>query len=264
MDTKNPVTPTKFLKETTTPTAITDVGQIYTKSNNRFYFQDGAGVEHELVEAGNSFGDMDITGGAAYTINTTAVWHGYTGFSTGDLASDITFDAGKTAADITAYATYDSGTTTKVTATAAHGLAAGDIITITGTTNYNDIYEVQESVDANNFTIDKAWDTNDDATGTYALPSRLIIGASAGGSYSVHWCAGGSAAAADTFEFGVYHEKTLDHKIPRKFPNNDVGAFAGCGIITVVATDVVWFGIQNTTGTNNMDIDEMSFLIERL
>lgn len=264
MESRNPVTLTKFLKETTTPTAIAGVGQTYTKSDNRYYFQDGAGVEHEIPEVGNSFGEMAITGGAAYTINTTAVWHAFTGFSAGELASDITFDAGKTASDITAYATHDAGATTKVTATAAHGLAAGDVITITGTTNYNDIYEVQESVDANNFSIDKAWDTNDDATGTYALGSCFIVGTSAAGKYLINWCAGGSAAAADTFEFGIYHEKTLDHKIPRKFPNNDVGAFAGCGIITVAATDTVWFAVLNSTGTNNIDIDEMSFTITRL
>jgi len=212
----------------------------------------------------STHGEMDITGGGVYTINTTAKWHGYTGFSSGHLTSKITFDAGKTASDITVYATYDAGTTTKITATAAHALVAGNIITITGTTNYNNVYEVQESVDANNFTIDKAWDTNDDATGTYAQASCFIVGTDGAGDYLIQWTAGGSAVAADTYEFGIYHEKTLDHKIPRKYPNNDVGAWAGCGIITVVDTDVIWFAVQNTTGTNNIDIDEISFVIHKL
>jgi hypothetical protein len=37
------------LKETTTPTADTNYGKVYTKNDNKLYFQDGAGVEHEIA-----------------------------------------------------------------------------------------------------------------------------------------------------------------------------------------------------------------------
>ena len=43
------------LKETTTPTATTNYGKIYTKTDNKLYFQDGAGTEHEIVVAVSSF-----------------------------------------------------------------------------------------------------------------------------------------------------------------------------------------------------------------
>jgi hypothetical protein len=36
------------LKETTTPTAVTDYAKVYSKADNKLYFQDGAGVEHEI------------------------------------------------------------------------------------------------------------------------------------------------------------------------------------------------------------------------
>ena len=36
------------IKETTTPTADADYGKIYTKNDNKLYFQDGAGTEHEI------------------------------------------------------------------------------------------------------------------------------------------------------------------------------------------------------------------------
>jgi len=36
------------LKERTTPVADADYGKVYTKSDNKLYFQDGAGVEHEI------------------------------------------------------------------------------------------------------------------------------------------------------------------------------------------------------------------------
>lgn len=38
-----------LLPETTTPDAVADNGQIYTKSDNKLYFQDGAGVEHTVA-----------------------------------------------------------------------------------------------------------------------------------------------------------------------------------------------------------------------
>jgi hypothetical protein len=36
------------IKETTTPTADTNYGKVYTKSDNKLYFQDGDGTEHEI------------------------------------------------------------------------------------------------------------------------------------------------------------------------------------------------------------------------
>jgi len=37
------------ISEITTPTADTDWGKVYTKSDNKLYFQDGAGTEHEIA-----------------------------------------------------------------------------------------------------------------------------------------------------------------------------------------------------------------------
>jgi hypothetical protein len=37
------------IKETTTPTADTNYGKVYTKTDNKLYFQDGAGTEHEIA-----------------------------------------------------------------------------------------------------------------------------------------------------------------------------------------------------------------------
>jgi len=36
------------IKETSTPTAVADYGRVYCKSDNKLYFQDGAGSEHEI------------------------------------------------------------------------------------------------------------------------------------------------------------------------------------------------------------------------
>ena len=37
------------LEETTTPAAVPDFGKVYTKNDNKLYFQDGAGSEHEIA-----------------------------------------------------------------------------------------------------------------------------------------------------------------------------------------------------------------------
>ena len=39
------------MAETTTPTADANFGKIYCKSDNKLYFQDGAGTEHEIAFA---------------------------------------------------------------------------------------------------------------------------------------------------------------------------------------------------------------------
>lgn len=38
-----------MLKETSTPTADANYGKIYAKNDNKLYFQDGAGTEHEIA-----------------------------------------------------------------------------------------------------------------------------------------------------------------------------------------------------------------------
>ena len=56
------------LKETTTPTALANYGKIYTKNDNNFYFQDGAGVEHNV--------SGDVVQSASPASSTVALWSG--------------------------------------------------------------------------------------------------------------------------------------------------------------------------------------------
>ena len=79
-------------------------------------------------------------------------------------ASNIDVDS----TSITAFATATSTTTTVTSA--AHGLVTNDLATITGTTNYNGDFAITR-VDANSFTIVKAF-VSDDATGTVSWTSH--------------------------------------------------------------------------------------------
>lgn len=77
-------------------------------------------------------------------------------------AEEITWSGGT--GSITAFA--DAGDSTKVTVTsAAHGKAEGDIMIITGTTNYNGTFAIS-NVTTNTFDIVDTW-VADDATGSW-------------------------------------------------------------------------------------------------
>lgn len=52
---------TMKIDETATPTAITSVGQVYTKADNKLYFQDGAGAEHEVFYKEDTVPLVEVT-----------------------------------------------------------------------------------------------------------------------------------------------------------------------------------------------------------
>jgi hypothetical protein len=84
-----------------------------------------------------------------------------------DILSIVLVDAASLGA-ITAFATSDAGAKTQVTST-AHGLSDGDIITLTGTINYDGSYVVEQKA-TNTFVIPIAY-VADDATGMWMLNS---------------------------------------------------------------------------------------------
>lgn len=96
-----------------------------------------------------------------------------------------------TAKTITVFADY-SGTvagTVKVTTSVAHTFLTEDVVTITGTTNYNGTFDLTK-IDADEFYITHSWD-GDDATGTvtldnpnFRIKAELIISAT---TESVKW-----------------------------------------------------------------------------
>jgi len=81
------------LAEAATPTADANFAKIYSKNDNKFYFQDGAGSEHKVLHAG----DVDISDDTnlavtspivltddTLSLNQSAVDHGSIGGLTGD------------------------------------------------------------------------------------------------------------------------------------------------------------------------------------
>ncbi len=142
-----------------------------------------------LSGTANNYAEMYIYEGVATTtIGTVNIYHLLRGFSTG-LVNNWTFDAGSTGA-ITAFADGGGGTVT-VTSN-GHNLQNGEIVNISGTTNYNGVFVVS-SVAANTFKITDTW-VADDATGNWYQGSSLRAGTGAAGLYGVLWNASFTSA----------------------------------------------------------------------
>ena len=257
-------------KEITTPTAIAGHGAVYTKTDNHLYFQDGVGVEHEVGVADANFGEMYLYANTTATvINTADVFHAVslTEMTVG-VEDGWTYADGVSGADITAYTTYDSGASTLVTMTAVHNLSAGDFITITGTTNYNEAYEVLSAPATTTIEIDKAWDTNNDATGSYNRGSTLTAGVGTAGLYKITW---GASITPETnahiFTGSYMINKTPCTKCRARAKLGIAGDYATIGassLLEVAEGDKITFIIKNVGATGNITLRHGDLNLHRL
>jgi len=245
------------LPETTTPTALADHGKIYFKSDNKMYAQDGAGTEVEVVGATTNLAEMQAQS-LAQTIDTISVPHAVSGMSTG-VVSGWTFDAGHTAA-ISAAADQGGGL---VRFTATNTLAAGDWVTITGTTSYNGVEQVVAAT-GSNFDVTATFASNE--SGTFAQGSHLIAGTGSAGSYLMNWANTGVASGNDVFQMDCYVEGTSQPKgsAQRKFSTTDTGNFGATAILTIADDNVMWFAVTNTDGTSNITHAFFTVTLHRL
>lgn len=222
-------------------------------------FLDG-GDRNEVSLIGTHYAEAHISAGGAITVDTTDEWHAITGF-VGDDVDGVTFNAGSTGA-ITAYAGPNGG---QVTVTSnGHGLSEGDIITISGSTNYNDIYEIT-NVGVNDFEITAVW-AGDDGAGTWRNGSNFVI--TVAGVYLFTWQISASAAAVNkifTFTLSLDDAIVLSGLQRRKFAvGGDVGAVAGSFIADCVVGHIIAFNLMNETDATNITIEQATMNIHKI
>ena len=201
---------TLMIKETTTPTADSGYGKLYTKTDNNPYFQDGAGTEHQIQTGDYAGIEMHDNANATtiYAANIPTLLDDYgvdmpETISNGDYANNrITVGAteeyfvmmsgsGESAAvnkvfDVSAWRV--SATTQNISgATQAdpcvvtvtgHGLSGGEYVYISGITGMVELNQqifkvVYVGVDT--FSLDALDDTDVDATGYTAYDSGGTI-----------------------------------------------------------------------------------------
>lgn len=247
------------LTESTEPTAIDGKGQIYTKSDNLFYFQDGAGIEHPVNINNTPYGEAFISENSTPTVIETANSPiALREIETG-LVNNWTFDAGATAA-ITAFADAGGG---KVTATSANSLSNGDVITVRGTTNYNGIQTVS-NVSGAAFEITDTW-VADDGASDWDKGASLTAGAGAAGKYSSMWQMSSFCAGAQivTFAMNINATQQLKTFAQRKFPVTDLGSCSSTAILDISDGDVIWLS-ASSTGTSDLTNEHGNFNIRRI
>lgn len=249
------------LNEITTPTAVADHGKVYTKTDNKLYFQDGAGNEHEVCTAGEYHGEAYIDNNAVPTVIETANTPIMVKNFTAGLLSNFTLVAGSTGT-ITAFS---DGTGKVNVASAAHGLDTGDYISIRGTTNYNGIWEITK-IDDGNFSIPDTWAANDGAS-DWDAGDYLLAGTGSAGDYAMVFSYSASEAGGAGSEVlgQICINDTLCDKCigDRKFANNDIGNLPGTAFPTLAVGDRLYF-VLISTGTNDITVKYGNINLHRL
>lgn len=237
-------------KEITTPTAIDSFGSYYTKSDNEPYFQDGAGVEHLISTGANHYASYNIHANSTATdIGEAGTYIGARGFSS-VVVSNFTFDAGSTG-PIASFADGSGGQV--VIADVAHGLEDGEIISISGTTNYNGVFTVQNKAD-DTFEITHSWDGDDGAANWYQA-SNLVVGSGGDGEHIIIYTVNAESAGANKeFDWHIFINATrndashADHFFTGATSEQNI---SGHTAVSISEGDVIGLYVSDITdGTN--------------
>jgi len=253
------------LKETTTPTADTNYGKIYTKDTDQLYFQDGGGVEHILAQADTNYGEFKVSDNATETvIRGDDEYQALTANVVTGLQNGFTYAAGL----LGEVASIADGTGGLIAVTdVGHGLSAGDMITMNGHTDsaYNGIFEVMTVPTANVFTVTATYTATD--TGYWQKGASLKVNAGGAGTYKGTWASTGIAASnGQTVDFCPVVNTTPAAAAcaRRTFSNADYGSFGGTEIVTLAVDDIIWFVMRNTTSDGNVTIRTLDLNLHRL
>ena len=249
-----------FIPEMATPTPIADVGAIYTKTDNNLYFQDGAGVEHQILTGATRSAELTLKGNAAPTVISTVddtvglvvpISGGVNGFA---------FVAGLTGA-ITD--TADNGGVLRLT-DASHGLDTGDVITVNGlaTAAQNAATRVTV-IDPNTIDCDDIAYATASETGVWERPSQLVAGVDAAGEYGiVHFDTLTASGTNKVYELAAMvniTEQTEGFAERKMTGATDTGTTGGVGHVALAAGDRVWMCIRGITDATDVTLKHFGF-----
>ncbi len=252
------------LKEITTPTADPDYAKVYPKANNRLFFQDGAGVEHEIVEVDVEHGEFFVKANATATVITTVNDPVALELGASSHLKDFTFVAGSSGV-ITD--TANNSGTLRIT-DVAHGLLTGDIVTINGlaTASQNGITAITR-IDDDTFDCDDITFATIDETGTWQMGSYLLAPTGSAADYRVMFSSSATSAGANkTFTIEVMslispHDDAI---VERKFSSTDIGSMSTGGLLTIADGDRIWVSITGLTDATNLTLKHFNLSLNRI
>lgn len=220
-------------------------------------------VTGEIIGGAKSYAEMyRCCYNTASTIDTADVWHMVSTTTVG-LLNNWTHEVGDTAA-ITAYA--DGGGGLVTVTSAGHGMSAGNMISITGSTNYNALEEVV-GVHTNTFTVTATW-AGDDGAGTWIKGDSLTAVANSAGVYAVNFTATLTPSVNnEIFSFAFSKNATECEKCRVRSKMGIVGDYKpapGTALVTIAEGDVLNFIIKNIGANGNVTIRHGNINLHRL
>ncbi len=258
---------TLLLAETTTPSAVTNFGHFYTKTDNRMYFQDGAGTEHEIVEVDVEHGEFFVKGnGTATTITDGGAGKKPVAMElgAGDHLKDFTFVGGANGA-ITD--TANNSGTLRIT-DVAHGLTTGDIVTVNGlaTASQNGLTTITR-IDDDTFDCQNLSFATIDETGTWQMGAYLLTPTGGAGDYRIQMSSSVlSSSANKTFTMqGMVNRDEDDGLFAEvRLASADVSNMSFGGIHTLATADRIWICINGLTDGTNITLKHFNLSINRI
>jgi hypothetical protein len=226
------------------------------------------GVVHAVPDGGTTFNEQ-FTGGhhhyyggmavfentVANQLDTANAWHLiYTsGEWSAGILNGMTYQDGASDTVSDAYANPGGGRVT-VTA-AAHPFTEGEIVSITGSTNYNSIYEVEAPVTADTFTITATF-AAEAAAGVITRGGNITI-TNAGTYKAVYHISEAPDTNNDVLDFVLYQNATILGFTESRHESKTAGKYstvAGCGIFTASAGDIISPAMKNVTSADDVTI----------
>lgn len=210
------------------------------------------------------YGEMHLHDNSTATVIDTAnIPHLMQGLFAEEDTEGFDFVAGSTG-PISAFAEYSTvvSGTTKVT-DVGHGLSSGAILSISGTTSYNGVFEATV-IDVDNYHIVNTF-VADDATGNWYEGDKLVNATGKTGKYRVEFHGFGTPETNnDILEFHLYKDAVIMENLEskRKFAGaGDVGAISASGLISVVDGEAITLSIINTSGTGDFTMEHVNIVV---
>ncbi len=252
------------LAEITTPTAEASVAKVYAKSDDRLYFQDGAGNEHEIVEVDVEHGEIFLDGnGTPVPIGTVNKPVALEGFTSSHLV-DFTVVASKNGV----IADTETGAGKLRITDVGHGLVSGDIVTINdlATAAQNGTTVITRITDDVFDCDDINWVT-DDETGTWQMGTYLLVPTGGAGTYLAIMSSSATSAGVGKVylvQLCVNTTPQPDAKVERKYTAADIGSIGLSGFLTLAVGDRVWLSCTNLTDAVEITFKHANLLIHRV
>ena len=249
------------LRETTTPTAETGLGKIYTKNDNTLYFQDAGGNEHEIGTVDSHYGEMKMyesTG--TQTVGQTNQYYAINGeYGVGEVSGFSFVSGSNGSGNIT-----DVGSLVNIN-DADHGLLDGDIVNIQCATATQSGTSVVTYVDADNFTLSIPFDNAEACT--WQQGDYLLAGSGTAGKYLLDFAITvSSGAAAKNYKFepviNTTHIDSAAFEITTSGTNHQ--SSMGSGIVDIAVGDRIWAQFKNETDSQDLNYEHSNIHVTRL